>query len=269
MVEHDPDEDGDDALDGDEDGMDIDDSEEAEEDDEDESDDMDEDLGEDVVQLRDDEEEETEKLPVWSGPRHPTLDDGFFSIDRFNRETEMLEAKSKGRGKLDEDDEEELEEEIDLFAPLDDDEDENDEEGDEEEKGLTGGDSDDEGDSEEEEEPSGKLSGALKTEGVDGKPVHHRSILPPDDDHIQRSSTTISSGHHTASPANPLAPNDLRSHRNPQPPALNTGARRSEPRYVSLRTFGSRKSKLEGRERTSWMMTTAMTTTIGKMKMIT
>ncbi|KAG8906223.1 hypothetical protein FRB99_007369 [Tulasnella sp. 403] len=88
------------------------------EDDEESDEDVEEEISEHVVKLRDDE-----NLPVWTGTRHPVLDDGFFSIDRFNRETELLEAHSKSRGRLseeDDDDEEDDEEgdDIDLYAPL-------------------------------------------------------------------------------------------------------------------------------------------------------
>ncbi|KAG8931489.1 hypothetical protein FRC02_002668 [Tulasnella sp. 418] len=57
------------------------------------------------------------------GPMHPTLDDAFFSIDEFNRQTEEMEAKSRGSGKLaedDEDDDEAGDEDIDLFAAVED-----------------------------------------------------------------------------------------------------------------------------------------------------
>ncbi|KAG8922503.1 hypothetical protein FRC01_013946 [Tulasnella sp. 417] len=158
--------------------------EESEEDSEESGDE--EDLGEDIVKLRDHEEEEEEQQPVvgsrrrrseqpiWRGPRHPTLDDGFFGIDKFNRDTELMEAKSKSRGRLggDEDDSEE-EEEIDLFAPIDggedeeDDEMELDEEDEEEEEG-------DEEDEESDEDEGGiprkqtVLNSAFKTEGMEG-----------------------------------------------------------------------------------------------------
>ena len=56
----------------------------------------DEDIVEDVVQLHDDDD----KRPLWTGSRHPILDDEFFSIDHFNRDTELLEAKSKSSGTL-------------------------------------------------------------------------------------------------------------------------------------------------------------------------
>lgn len=53
-------------------------------------------------------------------PRHPTLDDAFFSIDEFNRLTEELEANNRSRGGLASDEDEEDEEEVgvDLFAPV-------------------------------------------------------------------------------------------------------------------------------------------------------
>jgi U3 small nucleolar RNA-associated protein MPP10 len=50
------------------------------------------------------------------------LDDGFFSIDEFNRETEELESKTRSRGSLGADDEEdEADEEVDYFVPVEDD----------------------------------------------------------------------------------------------------------------------------------------------------
>lgn len=47
--------------------------------------------------------------------RHPTLDDEFFSIVNFNKEIEAAEARSKSRGRLDEDSDEES---IDLFQAV-------------------------------------------------------------------------------------------------------------------------------------------------------
>ncbi len=52
---------------------------------------------------------------------HPTLDDDFFSIDDFNRETEEMESRHRSKGSLSrDDDDEEDEEELDFFKPLDD-----------------------------------------------------------------------------------------------------------------------------------------------------
>ncbi|KAF8329792.1 Mpp10 protein-domain-containing protein [Cantharellus anzutake] len=56
-------------------------------------------------------------------PRHPTLDDDFFSIDDFNMQSEAMESLFRSRGQLagdDEDDEDEDEDEIDLFQKFDD-----------------------------------------------------------------------------------------------------------------------------------------------------
>lgn len=50
------------------------------------------------------------------GPRHPTLDDDFFSISEFNREIDSAEAKSSSRGRLQEDSDEEGS--VDLFADV-------------------------------------------------------------------------------------------------------------------------------------------------------
>lgn len=151
---------------GDEDEDDIDHDEEDEEDEPGEE----EDLGEDVVALRD----EDEQLPLWTGPKHPTLDDGFFSIDRFNRQTELMEAKSTSSGRLkndDSDSDEEEEEEVDLFAPLDDEEEDDDAAiGIDEDAGSEEEDS--ELDDAEEEEASGSGSGMgveFTTEGTDGQ----------------------------------------------------------------------------------------------------
>ncbi len=47
--------------------------------------------------------------------RHPTLDDDFFSIVNFNKEIDAAEAQNKGRGRLDEDGDEES---IDLFQAV-------------------------------------------------------------------------------------------------------------------------------------------------------
>ncbi|CCO31772.1 U3 small nucleolar RNA-associated protein MPP10 Short=U3 snoRNA-associated protein MPP10 [Rhizoctonia solani AG-1 IB] len=51
---------------------------------------------------------------------HPTLDDSFFSIDDFNRETEALEAHNRSAGALNEDDEDEDDEDVDLFMDVQD-----------------------------------------------------------------------------------------------------------------------------------------------------
>ncbi|GJJ09660.1 hypothetical protein Clacol_003884 [Clathrus columnatus] len=53
---------------------------------------------------------------------HPILDDGFFSLADFKAEVEEAEAKKVSRGRLgdDEDEDEELEDDIDLFAPVND-----------------------------------------------------------------------------------------------------------------------------------------------------
>jgi U3 small nucleolar RNA-associated protein MPP10 len=50
------------------------------------------------------------------GPRHPTLDDDFFSISEFNREIDSAEAKSSSRGRLKDDSDEEGS--VDLFADV-------------------------------------------------------------------------------------------------------------------------------------------------------
>lgn len=59
-------------------------------------------------------------LSISRRPAHPVLDDGFFSIDDFNRETEELESLSRSKGGLDADDDEGGEEEVDLFKPVED-----------------------------------------------------------------------------------------------------------------------------------------------------
>ncbi|KAG9030404.1 hypothetical protein FRB95_003962 [Tulasnella sp. JGI-2019a] len=85
-----------------------------------------EDLGETSISLQDTGSDlEEASRPLRKGARHPVLDDDFFSIDDFNRQTEMLEAKRRGSGRLSKkDDEENSEDEdaddgIDYFAPLD------------------------------------------------------------------------------------------------------------------------------------------------------
>ena len=68
----------------------------------------------------DDEEEEEEDK---GKPRHPTLDDDFFSIDEFNRLTEAQERQEhSSRAHLSGEEEEEDMDGIDLFAPVDEDE---------------------------------------------------------------------------------------------------------------------------------------------------
>lgn len=115
----------------------------AEEEDEDEGEREDgEDLGEDIVQLRDPSSEAesndgrdegntidldrplrpSSKKKNKQSPGHPILDDGFFSLADFNAETEESEALAASKGRLadDSDEDENLEDEIDLFATLDD-----------------------------------------------------------------------------------------------------------------------------------------------------
>ncbi|CCM01959.1 uncharacterized protein FIBRA_04032 [Fibroporia radiculosa] len=122
--ESDDDEDDDDDEDGDGD------------DDEDEDEDDDVDLGEGIVGLRDPSDEEDEedvdldRPPLSSRQKsrrktkvggHSQLDDGFFDLAAFNAETEAAEARGVSKGRLsgnDSDDEDE--EMVDLFAPVDD-----------------------------------------------------------------------------------------------------------------------------------------------------
>jgi len=84
-----------------------------EDEDDEEEDDDDEDLpmgSDEEISLDGDAEEEQ------AGPsrrrRHPTLDDQFFSIDDFNRMTEEAEATSLSSGRLDDDEDEELDEDV-------------------------------------------------------------------------------------------------------------------------------------------------------------
>ncbi|KAG8822305.1 hypothetical protein FRC19_006246 [Serendipita sp. 401] len=83
--------------------------------------------------------------PKRVGPRHPTLDDDFFSISEFNREIESAEAKTSSKGKLkaskggDSDDDDD-DESIDLFTPVGDASEGGDEELDSDEDGTADGD---------------------------------------------------------------------------------------------------------------------------------
>ena len=56
------------------------------------------------------------------GPKHPVLDDDFFSIQEFNRETEGAEARSSTRGRLkkagSDDEDEDDNDSVDLFADV-------------------------------------------------------------------------------------------------------------------------------------------------------
>jgi U3 small nucleolar RNA-associated protein MPP10 len=106
-------------------GLDLPDEAAAEEDDDTSGD---ENMPEHITQLANSGDEDEELLltgldldrpsrsrqPRQSRPRnrHPTLDDSFFSIVDFNEEIEAAEARSKGRGRLDEDSDEES---VDLF----------------------------------------------------------------------------------------------------------------------------------------------------------
>lgn len=84
-----------------------------EDDDEDDDEDIEMDSDEDASLGEDDEAGEGEGE---AGPsrrrRHPTLDDQFFSIDDFNRMTEEAEATSLSSGRLDDDEDEELDEDV-------------------------------------------------------------------------------------------------------------------------------------------------------------
>jgi U3 small nucleolar RNA-associated protein MPP10 len=78
---------------------------------------MDDDEEEDGENDDDDaEDEDEEDDSAQAGPsrrrRHPTLDDQFFSIDEFNRMTEEAEASHLSSGRLDDDEEEELDEDV-------------------------------------------------------------------------------------------------------------------------------------------------------------
>lgn len=115
------------------------DEEEEEEEENDEDDGVDEDLGEGVADLKsplDDESSDLEldkpsahsagKRAARAKPKkggHPVLDDGFFDLAAFNAETEEAEARAVSKGRLarDSDDEDEdMEEEVDYFAAVDD-----------------------------------------------------------------------------------------------------------------------------------------------------
>lgn len=52
-------------------------------------------------------------------PGHPELDDNFFDLNAFNSQTEQFEAKNASSGILDDEEQEDAEEEVDLFAPID------------------------------------------------------------------------------------------------------------------------------------------------------
>ncbi|WVW82714.1 hypothetical protein I302_104725 [Kwoniella bestiolae CBS 10118] len=116
--DHAEEEDEEDDLEGSEeedvemDEFDLDEEEDGEDEDGEEDEEEEEDEGED-----EDEEEDDSSALFGAGPSrargkkaHPTLDDDFFSIDDFNRQTEELEAGRLTSGRLggDEDDEEEL-----------------------------------------------------------------------------------------------------------------------------------------------------------------
>jgi U3 small nucleolar RNA-associated protein MPP10 len=95
----------------DDDEEDGDDDEEEEEDDEEDEDEVDIEMGsEEEISL--DGEGEDEQAGPSRRKRHPTLDDQFFSIDDFNRMTEEAEASNLSSGRLDDDEDEELDEDV-------------------------------------------------------------------------------------------------------------------------------------------------------------
>lgn len=99
-----------DLLDDDEEEGDDDDDEEDDEEDEDE---VDIEMGsEEEFSLDGNEDGEQEQAGPSRRKRHPTLDDQFFSIDDFNRMTEEAEATNLSSGRLDDDEEEELDEDV-------------------------------------------------------------------------------------------------------------------------------------------------------------
>ncbi|KAF8317444.1 Mpp10 protein [Clavulina sp. PMI_390] len=123
----DSEEDDDEDFDEDEEGLELDDDldfeDDGEEGDEDESSEGEETIaplrGEGIPDLDLDRPRGGRSLAASRRPSHPTLDDAFFSIDDFNRETEALESKTRSSGSLDADDEDATED-VDLFAAVDD-----------------------------------------------------------------------------------------------------------------------------------------------------
>jgi U3 small nucleolar RNA-associated protein MPP10 len=120
----------------DEDDEDEDDSSDDSASDEEDDDGDDADLGEEIAELKDPDEDEPPQQPLFvppkkrkahqsSGGANSELDDGFFNLVSFNAETEEGEAKHVSRGRLgknleDEDSESEVES-VDYFALVEDD----------------------------------------------------------------------------------------------------------------------------------------------------
>lgn len=77
------------------------------------------DQGTDDDEEEEEEEEDHDSPTFFSKPRHPTLDDDFFSIDEFNRLTEAEERKNlTSRANLSGDEDESDSDNIDLYAPI-------------------------------------------------------------------------------------------------------------------------------------------------------
>ncbi|KZO96934.1 Mpp10 protein [Calocera viscosa TUFC12733] len=129
------DDDDDDEDDEDDEDPSLTEDETEENEDEDEEGDPEEGYGEEGIEELHDEEDVddddidmdapgslTLKSSMRKRPRHPTLDDEFFSIDDFNRETEAMEARTKSAGHLGDDGEDdEIDEDVDLFEAVEDD----------------------------------------------------------------------------------------------------------------------------------------------------
>lgn len=92
----------------------------------------DEDLGEDIAELRDSDDSNSEEPPTLFSHidkalkksekptrRRSELDDGFFDLRDFNAEITQAEAKNASSGALGDDDEEDGMDVIDLFQPVD------------------------------------------------------------------------------------------------------------------------------------------------------
>ncbi|WFD20586.1 U3 snoRNP protein [Malassezia caprae] len=75
-----------------------------------------------VTSAEDEDEKNEEETSAPKRPRHPTLDDDFFSIDEFNRMTEAEERRmqTQAANLSGEEPDVDFDEEIDLFAPVDD-----------------------------------------------------------------------------------------------------------------------------------------------------
>ncbi|KAG8874726.1 hypothetical protein FRB97_005684 [Tulasnella sp. 331] len=205
----------------------------------------DEDLGETSVSLRDaSSDPDDTRRPIRKGARHPVLDDEFFSIDEFNRQTEMLEAKRRSSGRLSKKDDEESSEDgeaedgIDYFAALDGEPNGAEMDGDSDSEA----DSDDTGDEDEDDQQNSDEDGYESTKGISAgmdltgmNDIMYKDFFAPP----HRFAGSGLSGHRPLDPKDKGRSRAVNEDEFPRPEsedaALSTSQGKSEPRKGGVR----------------------------------